>query len=59
MKKKTVKQVKMYFFLVGACKSQDFAQSQKNFARSQDRETMTFRNSACNSQTVKARELKF
>ena len=43
-KKKTVKEVKMHKFLVYACKSQDFAQSQKNCARSHDRETMTFRN---------------
>ena len=31
--------------LVCAYNSQDFAQTQENFARSQDRETMTFRNS--------------
>ena len=36
----------MHKFLVCACKSQDFAQSQKIFARSHDRETVTFRNSA-------------
>ena len=35
----------MHTFVVCACKSQDFAQSQKNFARSHDRETVTFRNS--------------
>ena len=46
MKKKTVQEVKMHKFLVCACKSQDFAQSQKKFARSHDRETVTFRNSA-------------
>ena len=46
MKKKTVKEVKMHKFLVFACKSQDFAQIQKNFARSHDRMTVTFRNSA-------------
>ena len=46
MKKKTVKEVKMHKFLVCACKSQDFAQSQKFFAQSHDRETVTFRNSA-------------
>ena len=46
MKKKTAKEVKMHKFLAFACKSQDFAQSQKNFARSHDRETVTFRNSA-------------
>ena len=40
MKKKTVKEVKMHIFLVCACKSQDFAQSQKIFARSHDRETV-------------------
>ena len=45
MKKKTVKEVKMHKFLVFACKSQDFAQIQKNFARSHDRVTVTFRNS--------------
>ena len=46
MKKKTVKKVKMHIFLVCACKSQDFAQSQKKFARSHDRMTARFRNSA-------------
>ena len=35
----------MHQFLVCAYKSQDFAQSQKNCARSHDRETVTFRNS--------------
>ena len=47
MKKKTVKEVKMHKFLVFACKSQDFAQIQKKFARSHDRMTVTFRNSEC------------
>ena len=45
MKNKTVKEVKLHKFLVCACKSQDFAQSQRIFARSHDRETVTFRNS--------------
>ena len=36
----------MHKFLVYAYKSQDFAQSQKMFAWSHDRETVTFRNSA-------------
>ena len=45
MKKKTVKKGKMHILLVCACKSQDFGQSQKNFAQSHDRETVTFRNS--------------
>ena len=45
MKKKTVKEVKMQKNLVCAGKSKDFAQSQKKFARSHDRETVTFRNS--------------
>ena len=44
-KKKTVKGVKMHNCLVFACKSQDFAQSQKFCARSHDRETVSFRNS--------------
>ena len=44
MKKKTVKEIKMHKLLVCACKSQDFAQSQKKFVRSHDRETVTFRN---------------
>ena len=44
-KKKTVKEVKRHTFLVFACISQDFAQIQKKFARSHDRETVTFRNS--------------
>ena len=35
----------MHNFLVCAYKSQDFAQNLKNFARSHDRETVTFRNS--------------
>ena len=35
----------MHNFLVCACKSPDFAQSQNNFVRSHDRETVTFRNS--------------
>ena len=35
----------MQFFLVCAYKSQDFAQSQKIFAQSQDRVTVTLRNS--------------
>ena len=46
MKKKTVKEVKMHEFLVCAFKYQDFAQSQKIFAQSHDRTTVTFRNSA-------------
>ena len=46
MKKKTVKEVKMHKFLVCAYKSQDFAQSLENYARSHDRDTVTFRNSA-------------
>ena len=33
-------------FLVWVYKSQDFAQTQQNFARSHGRETVTFRNSA-------------
>ena len=45
MKKKTAKEVKMHKFLACACKSQDFAQIQKNFARSHDCMTVTFRNS--------------
>ena len=44
---KTAKEFKMHTFLVCACKSQDFAQCQKFFARSHDRETVTFRNFAC------------
>ena len=35
---KTVKEVKLHKLLVCACKSQDFAQSQKFFARSHDRD---------------------
>ena len=35
----------MHKFLVCACKSQDFAQSQKFFARSHNRTTARFRNS--------------
>ena len=43
---KMVKEVKMHNFLLSAYNSQDFAQSQENFARLQDRETVTFKNSA-------------
>ena len=42
---KTVKEVKLHKFFVCACKSQDFALNQKNFARSHDREIVTFINS--------------
>ena len=35
----------MHNILVCACKSQDFAQSQKKIAQSHDREIVTFRNS--------------
>ena len=45
-KKKTVKEVKMHKLLVFASKSQDFAQSQKNVARSHNCETVTFRDPA-------------
>ena len=45
MKKKLKKEVKIHKFLVCAYNSQDFAQTQENFARSQDRATVTFRNS--------------
>ena len=48
-KGKTVKEVKMHNFLDCACKSQNVAQSQKNFVRSHDRETVTFRNSDSSS----------
>ena len=40
-----VKEVKIHKFVVCVYKSQDFAQSQKIFARSHDRETVIFRNS--------------
>ena len=46
---KTAKEIKRNKFSVCARKSQDFAQSQKYFVRSHDRETVTFRNSV-NSQ---------
>ena len=42
---KTAKEVKKHKFLACACKSQDFAQGQTNFARSHDRTTARFRNS--------------
>ena len=42
---KTLNDVKMHKFLVCKYKSQDFGQIQENFARSHDRETVTFRNS--------------
>ena len=38
MKKKNVKEDKMHKFLVYAYTSPDFAQSQENFVRSQDRD---------------------
>ena len=38
-----VEEVKMHKFLVHANKYKDLAQSQENFARSHDRETVTFR----------------
>ena len=44
--KKVVTEVKMHKSLVCAYKSQDFAQSQKNFAQLHDREIVTFRKSA-------------
>ena len=46
MKKKLEKDVKMHKFLVCAYNSKDFAQTQENFARSHDRETVTFRTPA-------------
>ena len=42
---KTVEKVGMHKFLVSKYQSQNVAQSQENFARSHDRETVTFRNS--------------
>ena len=42
---KTVKEVKMHKFFVCAYKPKKFAQSQANFERSRDCETVTFRNS--------------
>ena len=47
-RKKTKKEFKMYEFLVCACKSPGFAQSQKNFALSRDHDIVTFRNSGKN-----------
>ena len=44
--KKKLNKVKLHKFSIYACKSQYFAQSQKIFARSHDRETVTIRNSA-------------
>ena len=51
---KNVKEFKMYKLLVYACKSQDFAQSQKKIAQSHNHETLTFRNSVvkCHLQPV-------
>ena len=42
---KTVEEVEMHNFLVSKYQSQDFAQSQDNFVRSHDGETVTLRNS--------------
>ena len=50
--RRAFKDVKMHKFLVCTPKSQDFAQSQKNFARSHDRMTARFRNSAAGIQTL-------
>ena len=47
MKNNTVKAVKMQKYLVCACKSHNFAQSHNLFARSHDRETVTFKSSVC------------
>ena len=44
----------MHKFLVCAYKSQDFAQTQENFARSHDCETGTFKNSAAKLHNLKA-----
>ena len=44
--KKTINVIEMYKCLVCGYKSQDFAQSQENFAWSHDHQTVTFRNSA-------------
>ena len=49
IKKNTVKEVKIHKCLVCAHKSQDFAQGQTSFARSHKPETMSFRNSALDS----------
>ena len=46
MTKKTLKQIKMHRFKVFTYKSQEFAQSQENLARSHNRETVKFRKSA-------------
>ena len=54
MKKNYVKEVEMNKSVVSAYKSQDFAQSQKFFAWSHNRETVTFRNSG-----YRATEIKF
>ena len=51
MKQKNAKEVKMHKFLACACKSQDFAQGQKNFARSHDHTTARFRNSEAHYNT--------
>ena len=45
MKKKFKKEFKMHTFLGCTYISQDFTLTQENFARSPDRETVTFRNS--------------
>ena len=52
MKNKTGKEVKMQKFLVSACKSKDFAESQKNCVRSHDRETVAFRNSGAKNRLL-------
>ena len=59
MKKKTVKEVIIHIFLVYSYKSQDFAQSNRNFARSHDRMTVTFRNSVQHLLISLARGLRY
>ena len=59
MQKKTVKMVKVYDFLVWICTSQDFAQTQQNFAPSHDGETVIFRNSAVNPTAVAPTAVNF
>ena len=49
---KHAKEVKMHIFLVFACKSQDFVQSQNLFALSHNRKTVRFRNTVIHTKVL-------
>ena len=55
--KNMYKWYKCMSFLVWVYTSQDFAQTQQNFARSHDRVTVTFRNSALEVQEIHGKNI--